>query len=111
MLNGTSSVLYGTVPELAPSGHEARAFWFFYTVTIGADAVAPTLYGGVADAVGLSGSFLLVTVVVLLILPLLLCFDPPSKSTDNEGVRRTAYVRFWHKADVPHRVSNVRFRG
>jgi len=70
-----------------------------------------TLYGGVADAVGLSGSFLLVTVVVLLILPLLLCFDPPSKSTDNEGVRRTAYVRFWHKADVPTRSANVRFWG
>ena len=76
MLNGTSSVLYGTVPELAPSGHEARAFGFFYTVTIGADAVAPTLYGGVADAIGLSGSFLLVTVVVLLILPLLAVLRP-----------------------------------
>jgi hypothetical protein len=50
MLNGTSSVLYGTVPELTPNGHEARAFGFFYTVTIGADAIAPTLYGGVADA-------------------------------------------------------------
>ena len=71
MLNGTSSVLYGTVAELAPNGHEARAFGFFYTVTIGADAIAPTLYGGVADAVGLSGAILLVAVVVLLILPLL----------------------------------------
>jgi MFS transporter, FSR family, fosmidomycin resistance protein len=29
MLNGTSSVLYGTVAELAPSGHEARAFGSF----------------------------------------------------------------------------------
>jgi MFS transporter, FSR family, fosmidomycin resistance protein len=76
MLNGTSSVLYGTVPELAPNGHEARAFGFFYTVTIGADAIAPTLYGGVADAVGLSGTILLVTVVVLLILPLLAVLRP-----------------------------------
>ena len=76
MLNGTSSVLYGTVPELTPNGHEARAFGFFYTVTIGADAIAPTLYGGVADAVGLSGAILLVTVVVLLILPLLAVLRP-----------------------------------
>jgi MFS transporter, FSR family, fosmidomycin resistance protein len=76
MLNGTSSVLYGTVAELAPNGREARAFGFFYTVTIGADAIAPTLYGGVADAVGLSGTILLVTVVVLLILPLLAVLRP-----------------------------------
>jgi MFS transporter, FSR family, fosmidomycin resistance protein len=76
MLNGTSSVLYGTVPELAPNGREARAFGFFYTVTIGADAIAPTLYGVAADAVGLSGTILLVTVVVLLILPLLAVLRP-----------------------------------
>jgi MFS transporter, FSR family, fosmidomycin resistance protein len=76
MLNGTSSVLYGTVPDLMPIGREARAFGFFYTVTIGADAVAPTLYGAVADAVGLSGTILLITVVVLLILPLLAALWP-----------------------------------
>jgi FSR family fosmidomycin resistance protein-like MFS transporter len=76
MLNGTSSVLYGTVPELTPIGHEARAFGFFYTVTIGADAIAPTLYGGVADAVGLSDTILLVAGVVLLILPLLAVLRP-----------------------------------
>jgi MFS transporter, FSR family, fosmidomycin resistance protein len=76
MLNGTSSVLYGTVPELAPNGREARAFGFFYTVTIGADAIAPTLYGVVADTVGLSGAILLVTVVVSLILPLLAALRP-----------------------------------
>jgi MFS transporter, FSR family, fosmidomycin resistance protein len=76
MLNGTSSVLYGTVPELTPSGHEARAFGLFYTVTIGADAIAPTLYGGVADAVGLSDTILLVAGVVLLILPLLAVLRP-----------------------------------
>jgi MFS-type transporter involved in bile tolerance (Atg22 family) len=64
------------VAELAPSGHEARAFGFFYTVTIGADAIAPTLYGAVADAVGLSGTVLLIAVVVLLILPLLAVLRP-----------------------------------
>jgi MFS transporter, FSR family, fosmidomycin resistance protein len=76
MLNGTSSVLYGTVPELAPNGRETRAFGFFYTATIAADAMAPTLYGVVADAVGLSGAILLVTMVVLLILPLLAMLRP-----------------------------------
>ena len=39
MLNGTSSVLYGTVPELA-SGRTEHAFAIFYTGTIGAGATA-----------------------------------------------------------------------
>ena len=51
MLNGTSSVLYGTVPELAPSGRTERAFAIFYTGTIGAGATAPILFGILGDAV------------------------------------------------------------
>jgi len=75
-LNGTSSVLYGTVPEFARGGSAARAFGFFYTVTIGAGAVAPTLYGMAGDALGLSGSLLLVALVVLLVLPLVALLRP-----------------------------------
>ena len=51
MLNGTSSVLYGTVPELSSSDGTERAFALFYTGTIGSGAVAPVIYGflGVSD--------------------------------------------------------------
>jgi FSR family fosmidomycin resistance protein-like MFS transporter len=52
MLNGTSSVLYGTVPELTPPHRTARAFALFYTGTIGAGAGAPILYGFLGDAFG-----------------------------------------------------------
>ena len=52
MLNGTSSVLYGTVPDLAPPGREARAFALFYTGTIGSGALSPVLYGVVGDLAG-----------------------------------------------------------
>lgn len=52
MLNGTSSVLYGTVPELTPPHRTERAFALFYTGTIGAGAGAPVLYGFVGDAFG-----------------------------------------------------------
>jgi MFS transporter, FSR family, fosmidomycin resistance protein len=79
MLNATSSVLYGTVPELTPNGREARAFGFFYTVTIGADAIAPALYGAAADVIGLAGSMLLLAVLVSLILPLLAVLRPALK--------------------------------
>jgi MFS transporter, FSR family, fosmidomycin resistance protein len=75
-LNGTSSVLYGTVPELAAKDGEARAFGFFYTVTIGAGALAPTFYGAVGDALGLTGSMALVATVVLFVLPLVALLRP-----------------------------------
>ncbi|HEX4386064.1 MAG TPA: MFS transporter [Myxococcales bacterium] len=49
VLNGTSSVLYGTVPDLAPKGNIGRAFALFYTGVIGAGGLAPILYGTIAD--------------------------------------------------------------
>ena len=53
MLNGTSSVLYGTVPELAPGGRIERAFAVFYTCALGGSAIAmPLIYGHLGDLVG-----------------------------------------------------------
>jgi MFS transporter, FSR family, fosmidomycin resistance protein len=49
VLNGTSSVLYGTVPELAKKGEVGRAFALFYTGVIGAGGLAPIVYGAIAD--------------------------------------------------------------
>jgi MFS transporter, FSR family, fosmidomycin resistance protein len=50
MLNGTSSVLYGTVPEVSPTDRTERAFAIFYTGTLGSGAIFPILYGTLADA-------------------------------------------------------------
>ena len=44
-LNGTSSVLYGSVPDLVEPSRRARALSVFYTGTIGTGALAPVLYG------------------------------------------------------------------
>ncbi len=69
-LNGTSSVLYGTVPDLVPADRRESAFGVFYTGTIGAGALSPVLYGLFSDAIGLTPAMLLVAAVVLLTLPL-----------------------------------------
>ena len=69
-LNGTSSVLYGTVPDLAPPERRSHAFGVFYTGTIGAGALSPALYGLFGDAEGIPAAMLLVAGVVLLTLPL-----------------------------------------
>jgi MFS transporter, FSR family, fosmidomycin resistance protein len=52
MLNDTSSVLYGTVPELTPPHRTERAFARFYTGTIGSGAISPVLYGVLGDRFG-----------------------------------------------------------
>jgi MFS family permease len=75
-LNGTSSVLYGTVAELVPSARRARAFGVFYTLTIGAGAVSPALYGLLGDAIGVPRTFGVIAAVVLLVLPLTLALRP-----------------------------------
>src|SRR6267378_1354707 len=69
-LNGTSSVLYGTVPDLVPADRRESAFGVFYTGTIGAGALSPVLYGLFSDAIGLIPAMLLVAAIVLLTLPL-----------------------------------------
>ena len=69
-LNGTSSVLYGTVPELVGPERRQRAFSIFYTAVIGAGALSPVLYGLASDAVGVPAVMALIAGVVLLTLPL-----------------------------------------
>jgi len=69
-LNGTSSVLYGTVPELVTQERRQRAFGIFYTGGVGAGALAPVLYGLIGDFADVPTMMLLVAAVVLTTLPL-----------------------------------------
>src|ERR1700724_4674446 len=75
-LNGTSSVLYGSVPALVTPEWRTRAVSIFYTGTIGSGAIAPTLYGVVGDAFGVWKALTLVAVMVLLTLPLAALLRP-----------------------------------
>jgi MFS transporter, FSR family, fosmidomycin resistance protein len=69
-LNGTSSVLYGTVPELVAPERRQRAFGVFYTGAVGAGALAPVVYGVASDWFSIPAMMVLVAAVVLLTLPL-----------------------------------------
>lgn len=70
MLNGTSSVLYGTVPELAPIDGTERAFALFYTGTIASGAIAPVIYGFLGDRIGIHGATFAAALTALAIFPL-----------------------------------------
>jgi MFS family permease len=75
-LNGTSSVLYGTVPEVVAPLRRERAFSLFYTGTIGGGAIAPVLYGLAGDAIGPARAMLIVAGVCLLTVPLAVALAP-----------------------------------
>jgi MFS family permease len=74
VLNGTSSVLYGTVPDLAPKGNIGRGFALFYTAVIGAGGLAPIAYGAIADhsnrTVGITAAALTAAVIIPLVFAL-----------------------------------------
>jgi MFS family permease len=69
-LNGTSSVLYGSVPDLVEPQRRTRALSIFYTGTIGSGAIAPILFGRLGDLLGVWPALTLVALFVLLTLPI-----------------------------------------
>ncbi len=88
MLNGTSSVLYGTVPELAPFGNVERAFAVFYTFTLGASAiVTPLIYGHLGDLVGPSWAAIAAAGTAAAVVPLVVFLAP------SIGERRGSHPR------------------
>jgi MFS transporter, FSR family, fosmidomycin resistance protein len=84
VLNGTSSVLYGSLPQVVAPEKRARAFGVFYTGTIGAGAVAPILYGFVGDALGVPMAIGVVASAVLLTLPLAIALRPELAQARND---------------------------
>jgi MFS family permease len=75
-LNGTSSVLYGSVPELVEPAKRSRAFGIFYTGSIGSGAVAPAIFGLLGDAVNVPSALMMVAGMCLLTMPLALVLRP-----------------------------------
>jgi len=71
-LNGTSSVLYGSVADLVHADRRGRSYAIFYTVGIGASALSPFVYGLLSDWGGVALTLGIVGVVVFATLPLTL---------------------------------------
>jgi FSR family fosmidomycin resistance protein-like MFS transporter len=75
-LNGTSSVLYGTVPELVSREARTRAFGIFYTGTAGASALAPPVMGLFGDRFGVPSTLAGIAIGVLATIPLAVILNP-----------------------------------
>jgi MFS transporter, FSR family, fosmidomycin resistance protein len=81
MLNGTSSVLYGTIPEFVKPARRTHAFAVFYTGGSIAGAASPFLFGVLGDAIGLSPALACVSAVALLTVPMVWALRPAFHST------------------------------
>jgi MFS transporter, FSR family, fosmidomycin resistance protein len=71
-LNGTSSVLYGTVADLVLPERRSRAYGLYYTLTMVASSLAPAVYGVASDAFGVAATLVIVAMMVLATIPLCL---------------------------------------
>ncbi len=80
-LNGTSSVLYATVADLVTADRRSRAYGLYYTLSIGASSLGPTIYGVIGDALGAPAALSLVAVVVLATIPLSLVLRPAATAS------------------------------
>ena len=69
-LNGTSSAIYGTVPDLIKGEKHSRAYGLIYTLGSICGIIAPLGYGVLADWTNVETTMIVVAGVVLLTVPL-----------------------------------------
>jgi MFS family permease len=75
-LNGTSSVLYGTVAEFVRDDRQGRTFGLFYTLGSAAGATAPFAFGLISDLTSVPTALVLVAVLALATVPIALALGP-----------------------------------
>ena len=76
VLNGTSSVLYGTLGDLVESDRLSRAFGLFFTLGSVCGIAATLVYGMLGEWIGIETALVFVACLVLLTLPLTLALRP-----------------------------------
>ncbi|MFO1085888.1 MAG: MFS transporter, partial [Reyranellaceae bacterium] len=76
MLNGTSSVLYGTIPEFVSPERRTHAFAIFYTGGSVAGATGPLLAGLLGDVVGLTTALAVVACIAVTTVPMVWALRP-----------------------------------
>ncbi|HZC79591.1 MAG TPA: MFS transporter [Ktedonobacterales bacterium] len=75
-LNGTSSVLYGTVAEFVRDDRQSRSYGLFYTLGSAAGATAPFVFGILSDFAGVPTALMLVAALAVTTVPIALLLGP-----------------------------------
>ena len=69
VLNGTSSVVYGTVGDLVERDRQSRAFGLIYTLGTVFGVFTPLAYGMLGDRIGIEATLAIASLLVLFTLP------------------------------------------
>lgn len=80
VLNGVTTVIYGSVPNYSAPERRAHALSVFYTITIGSAAVAPPVAGFVGDFIGIPNTMLVVSGLTVATIPLAFLLKDPRES-------------------------------
>lgn len=72
VLQGSSSITYGTVSDLVHPDRQSRGFALIYSIATSAGIAAPLGFGLIGDQFGLAPAMLVMAVIVLLPVPLCL---------------------------------------
>src|SRR5262249_8373360 len=69
VLNGVTTVIYGSVPSYAAPERRTHLLSVFYTISIGAAAVSPPAAGFLSDLIGIPGTVTIVSALTLGTIP------------------------------------------
>jgi hypothetical protein len=86
VLNGVTTVIYGSVPAYAAPERRTHALSVFYTIAIGAAAVAPPFAGFIGDFIGIPDTVMIVSALTLATIPFAFLLKDPCL-----GEQRTKY--------------------
>ena len=77
VLNGVTTVIYGSVPNYAAPERRTHLLSVFYTISIGAAAVSPPVAGFLSDLIGIPGTIIVVSTLTLATIPFAFLLKDP----------------------------------
>jgi MFS transporter, FSR family, fosmidomycin resistance protein len=80
VLNGVTTVIYGSVPNYAAPERRTHLLSVFYTISIGAAAVSPPVAGFLSDLIGIPGTIIVVSTLTLATIPFAFLLKDPRRT-------------------------------
>jgi MFS family permease len=88
VLNGVTTVIYGSVPNYAAPDRRTHLLSVFYTISIGAAAVSPPVAGFLSDLIGIPGTVVIVSTMTLATVPLAFLLKDPRRYSRQKFLNR-----------------------
>jgi len=80
VLNGVTTVIYGSVPSYAAPERQAHVLSLFYTISIGAAAVSPPVAGFLSDLIGIPRTIMVLSTLTPATIPFAFLLKDPRRT-------------------------------